>query len=57
MGAALSARVERATPVRRVAEPDQAAIDGWVKQRWPRILQTPNSAEPVWSSSMNRRSA
>ena len=44
-------------PKRRAAERDQAAIDGWVKQRWPAIKQTPNGAEPVWSSSMNRRSA
>jgi transposase len=39
------------------AERDQAAIDRWVKQRWPRILQTPNGAEPVWSSSTSPRSA
>jgi transposase len=44
-------------PVRRAAERDQAAIDRWVKQRWPRILQTPNGAEPVWSSSTRPRSA
>ena len=44
-------------PVRRAAERDQAAIDRWVKERWPRILQTPNDAEPVWSSSTSPRSA
>ena len=44
-------------PVRRAAERDQAAIDRWVKDQWPQILQMPNGAEPVWSSSMNRRSA
>jgi transposase len=44
-------------PVRRAAERDQAAIDRWVKERWPRILQTPNGAEPAWSSSTNQRSA
>jgi transposase len=44
-------------PVRRAAERDQAAIDRWVKERWPRILQTPNGAEPVWSSSTRARSA
>jgi transposase len=44
-------------PVRRAAERDQAAIDRWVKQRWPRILQTPNDAEPAWSSSTRARSA
>jgi transposase len=42
-------------PVRRAAERDQAAIDQWVKKRWPRILQTPNGAEPAWSSSMSPR--
>jgi transposase len=44
-------------PKRRAAERDQAAIDRWVKQRWPQILQTPNGAEPVWSSSTSPRSA
>jgi transposase len=44
-------------PVRRAAERDQAAIDRWVKERWPRILQTPNDAEPVWCSSTRARSA
>jgi transposase len=44
-------------PVRRAAERDQNAIDRWVKERWPRILQTPNGAEPAWSSSMKARSA
>jgi transposase len=44
-------------PARRAAERDQAAIDQWVARDWPRIKQTPNGAEPAWSSSMNRRSA
>jgi transposase len=44
-------------PKRRAAERDQAAIDRWVKERWPQILQTPNGAEPVWSSSTKARSA
>jgi transposase len=44
-------------PVRRAAERDQDAIDRWVKERWPRILQTPNGAEPAWSSSTRPRSA
>jgi transposase len=44
-------------PRRRAAERDQAAIDRWVKEDWPRILQTPNGAEPVWSSSTSPRSA
>jgi transposase len=44
-------------PVRRAAERDQAAIDRWVKERWPAIKQTPNGAEPAWSSSTRARSA
>ena len=44
-------------PVRRAAERDQAAIDRWVKDQWPQILQTPNGAEPAWSSSTSPRSA
>jgi transposase len=44
-------------PVRRAAERDQDAIDRWVKQRWPKIKQTPTGAEPVWSSSTRPRSA
>ena len=44
-------------PVRRAAERDQDAIDRWVKQRWPAIKQTPNDAEPAWSSSTRPRSA
>ena len=44
-------------PVRRAAERDQDAIDRWVKDDWPRIKQTPNDAEPAWSSSTRPRSA
>jgi hypothetical protein len=44
-------------PVRRAAERDQAAIDRWVKERWPRILQTLNDAEAALSSSTSPRSA
>ena len=44
-------------PRRRAAERDQAAIDRWVKERWPMIKQTPNGAEPAWSSSTSPRSA
>jgi transposase len=44
-------------PRRRAAERDQAAIDRWVKDRWPAIKQTPNGAEPVWSSWTSPRSA
>jgi len=44
-------------PIRRAAERDQDAIDRWVKERWPQIKQTPNGAEPAWSSSTSPRSA
>jgi transposase len=44
-------------PRRRAAERDQAAIDRWIKERWPQILETPNGAEPAWSSSTSPRSA
>jgi transposase len=44
-------------PRRRAAERDQAAVDRWIKERWPRILQTPNGAEHAWSSSTRARSA
>jgi transposase len=44
-------------PKRRAAERDQDAIDRWVAERWPRIKQTPNGAEPAWSSSTKARSA
>jgi transposase len=43
-------------PKRRAVERDQA-IDRWVKERWPRILQSPNGTEPAWSSSTSPRSA
>jgi transposase len=44
-------------PKRRAAERDQAAIDRWVKQRWPEIKQTPNGAAPAWSCSTSPPSA
>jgi transposase len=44
-------------PVRRATERDQDTIDQWVKTDWPRIKQTPNGAEPAWSSSTKARSA
>ena len=44
-------------PVRRATERDQDTIDHWVKTDWLRIKQTPNGAEPAWSSSTNQRSA
>jgi transposase len=44
-------------PKRRAAERDQDAIDQWVAEDWPGIKQTPNGAEPAWSSSTKARSA
>jgi transposase len=44
-------------PKRRAAERDQAAIERWVAERWPRILQTLNDAEPAWFSWTRVRSA
>jgi transposase len=42
-------------PVRRAAEPDQDAINHWVKETWPRIKQTPNDAEPAQVSLVGRK--
>jgi transposase len=44
-------------PTRSAVERDQDAIDRWLASDWPRIKQTPNGAEPVWSSSTRARSA
>jgi transposase len=44
-------------PRRQAAERDQGAVDRWVRERWPKIKQTPNGAEPVCSSSTSPRSA
>ena len=44
-------------PRRRATERDQEAMGRWVAERWPAIKQTPNGAEPVWSSSTRPRSA
>jgi transposase len=44
-------------PKRRAAERDQDAIDRWVKERWPRLKETPNGAEPAWCSSTRPHSA
>jgi len=42
-------------PRRRAAGRDRAAIDRWVKERWPAINQTANGAEPAWSSRCDIR--
>jgi transposase len=41
-------------PVRQAKERDQAAVDLWVRERWPKIKETPEGAEPAWSSSTSR---
>jgi transposase len=33
-------------PARRALERDQAAIDRWVRERWPRVKKTPGGATP-----------
>jgi len=33
-------------PARRAIERDQAAIDRWVRERWPRVKKTPGGATP-----------
>lgn len=33
-------------PARRAIERDQAAIDGWVRERWPQVKKTPGGATP-----------
>jgi transposase len=41
-------------PVRQAKERDQAAVEQWVTQRWPEMKETPDGAEPAWSSSTSR---
>ena len=36
----------RQRPARRAIERDDAAIDAWVKQRWPAVKKTPDGARP-----------
>jgi transposase len=33
-------------PARRAIERDEAAIDRWVRERWPRVKKTPGGATP-----------
>lgn len=40
-------------PARKAIERDEAEIARWVAEEWPRIVQTPERAEPGWSSSTN----
>jgi transposase len=41
-------------PVRQAKERDQAAVEQWVTERWPKIKETPDGAEPASSSSTSR---
>ena len=41
-------------PARKATERNEAEISRWVAQEWPRIVQTPERAEPGSVSSMNR---
>jgi transposase len=36
----------RQRPARRAIERDDAAIDAWVKQRWPAVKKTPDAGKP-----------
>jgi len=44
-------------PARKAVERDEAAIARWVAEDWPRIVQTPERAEPGCVSSMSRASS
>jgi transposase len=42
-------------PARRAVERNEAEIPRWVAQGWPRIVQTPERAEPGFVSSTSRQ--
>jgi transposase len=44
-------------PARKALERDEAEIARWVAQDWPRIVQTPERAEPGCVSSTSRASS
>jgi len=44
-------------PARKAVERDEAAIARWVAKDWPRIVQTPERAEPGSASSTSRASS
>ena len=46
----------RQRPARRAVERDDAAIERWVKDRWPRVKKTPGAATPGSSSRTSRAS-
>jgi transposase len=41
-------------PARKATERDEAEIARWVAEEWPRIVQTPERAEPGSALLMNR---
>jgi len=44
-------------PARKAVERDETAIPRWVAQAWPRLVQTPERAEPGFVSSTSRASS
>jgi transposase len=44
-------------PARKAVERNEAEIARWVAEEWPRIVQTPERAEPGSASWMNRASS
>jgi transposase len=46
----------RQRPARRAVERDDAAIERWVKVRWPQVKKTPGAARPGSSSRTSRAS-
>ena len=44
-------------PARKAVEGNEAEITRWVAEEWPRIVQTPNHAEPGSASSTSRASS
>ena len=47
----------RQRPARRAAERDEAAIERWVAEDWPRIKKTPAGGKPGSASKMRAGSA
>ncbi len=47
----------RQRPARRAVERDDAAIEAWVKKRWPAVKKTPAAGAPGSSSKTSRASA
>jgi hypothetical protein len=45
--------LESATPGPKAVERNEAEIARWVAEEWPRIVQTPERAEPDPASSTN----